>query len=488
MDTKEKNRETTRKQKPQEGQQRRRPARKEAEESRKAPKKRAKAPEEKAKRRPSAETAEKTHKRRENPAGAEPRQRRQRPAEGSQPAQSRQRSAEGMEVLQNRPRPAEDNRNTRQSAEVRRPARTEQMQVNVPKGTGPRMSAPRMSAGETEALRRQQRRQAAQQPKVPEKKNALQNFISGVKGESMSGDAAERAEQRRKERAARAEKKRRQAERNDTPAVIYTQPMAFSRDRLLIQLLTVTAVVAALVLGMSVFFKVETITVAGAETYSAWAIREASGIKEGDSLLTFSKAKASAQIQAKHAYVDDVRIGIKLPDTVIIYIEELDVAYAMESTQGDWWLINSSGRVVEQVTANEAKNHTQLLGVRLEDPQVGNNAVAANEVPQETLASGEPVPLSVTGEQRLSSGLQILKALEANDIVGEAASVDVTSLDDVMLWYGSRYEVLLGDTTRMEYKIACMNDAILQMSDYQSGILDVSFTHWVDQVGYTPFG
>ena len=476
MDTKEKNRESARRQKPQEEQRRRPSAKKEPGDARKAPKKRTRPAEEKAKRRPSAAAEEKA--------------RRPRPqaAEGGETRQRRQRSAEGMEVLQNRPRPAEDNRNTRQSAEVRRPARTEQMQVNVPKGTGPRMSAPRMSAGETEALRRQQRRQAAQQPKVPEKKNALQNFISGVKGESMSGDAAERAEQRRKERAARAEKKRRQAERNDTPAVIYTQPMAFSRDRLLIQLLTVTAVVAALVLGMSVFFKVETITVAGAETYSAWAIREASGIKEGDSLLTFSKAKASAQIQAKHAYVDDVRIGIKLPDTVIIYIEELDVAYAMESTQGDWWLINSSGRVVEQVTANEAKNHTQLLGVRLEDPQVGNNAVAANEVPQETLASGEPVPLSVTGEQRLSSGLQILKALEANDIVGEAASVDVTSLDDVMLWYGSRYEVLLGDTTRMEYKIACMNDAILQMSDYQSGILDVSFTHWVDQVGYTPFG
>ena len=264
--------------------------------------------------------------------------------------------------------------------------------------------------------------------------------------------------------------------------------MAFSRDRLLIQLLTVTAVVAALVLGMSVFFKVGTITVAGAETYSAWAIREASGISEGDNLLTFSKAKAGARIQAELAYVDDVRIGIKLPDTVIIYIEELDVSYAMESTQGDWWLINSEGRVVEQVTASTAGNHTQVLGVRLEEPRVGNTAEAADEVPQETLASGELVPLSVTGAQRLSSALQILKALEANDIVGQAASVDVTSLEDVTLWYGSRYEVLLGDTSNMEYKIACMNDAILELSEYQSGILDISFEHWTDQVGYTPFG
>ena len=95
--------------------------------------------------------------------------------------------------------------------------------------------------------------------------------------------------------------------------------------------------------------------------------------------------------------------------------------------------------------------------------------------------------MTVTGAQRLYSALQILKALEANDIVGEAASVDVSRLDDIILWNGTRYQVNLGDTSNMEYKIACMNDVILEMSEYDSGILDISFTTWLDQVGYTPF-
>ena len=76
---------------------------------------------------------------------------------------------------------------------------------------------------------------------------------------------------------------------------------------------------------------------------------------------------------------------------------------------------------------------------------------------------------------------------ENNDIVGEAASVDVTSTEDIILWYGTRYQVNLGDTSRLDYKVDCMNDAILQMSDYQSGVLDISFTIWPNQVGYTPF-
>lgn len=83
--------------------------------------------------------------------------------------------------------------------------------------------------------------------------------------------------------------------------------------------------------------------------------------------------------------------------------------------------------------------------------------------------------------------LQILTALEDNDIVGEAASVDVSRLEDIILWYGTRYQVNLGDSSNLEYKIACMCDAILQMSDYQTGILDISFTTWTTQVGYTPF-
>lgn len=465
METKDRNREAAQKRKPQEEQRRRRPPQKK-EERRAAPAKKtaAKPAAEKTAQRRRPEEQEKSRR------DSQPRQRREQPVKSAPP---RRQTSDKSDAY---------------AAYAQRREKPENIPFSAPQGTGPRKSAPQMNAQETAATRRQQRNRPKQPPKA-EKKNALQNLISGVRGNhDVSEEAAARAEKRRKERAARAEKKRKQAERNDTPAIIYTQPMAFSRDRLLIQLLTVTAVVAALVLGMSVFFKVKTITVAGAETYSAWAIREASGIKEGDSLLTFSKPKAGAKIQAELSYVDDVRIGIKLPDTVIIYIEELDVSYAVESNQGDWWLINSEGRIVEQITELESNNHTKVLGVRLEDPSVGNTAVAADDVPQETLASGEPVPLSVTGAQRLSSALQILKALEANDIVGQAASVDVSSLDDVTLMYGSRYEVLLGDTTRMDYKIACMNDTILELSEYQSGILDISFTIWPDQVGYTPFG
>ena len=273
-----------------------------------------------------------------------------------------------------------------------------------------------------------------------------------------------------------------------TPAVIYTQPQAFNRNRLLVQLLTVVGVVIALVLGLSVFFKVETIQVSGAQVYSEWTIREASGLKEGDNLLTFSHARSAALIKANLPYVDTVRFGIKLPDTVNIIVKEDEVVYAIKDQNDQWWLMNSSGRIVEMGDNSKASNHTQVLGVVLDNPVIDERAVAMEAVSAETVPEGETVPLvTTTGAQRLTAAMQILKALEENDIVGEAASVDVSRIEDIILWYGTRYQVNLGDSSRLDYKIACMNDVILQMSDYQSGILDISFTIWPTQVGYTPF-
>lgn len=273
------------------------------------------------------------------------------------------------------------------------------------------------------------------------------------------------------------------------PTVIYTEPKVFNSRRFLVQMVTVVAVVVACVLALSVFFKVDKITVTGADVYSDWSIEQASGIQKGDKLLTFSHARAGAQIKANLPYVNTVRFGIKLPDTVNIIVEEAEVVYSVKDGKGQWWLMNSDGRIVEMINEAAAANYTQVLGVELESPAPNLQAVAAEASPTETDASGEFIPVTVTGAQRLHTAMQILKALEANDIVGDAASVDVTRVEDIILWYGSRYQVNLGDSTRLEYKIAYMNDAILEeLQDYQSGILDVSFTIRHNEAVFTPFG
>ena len=271
----------------------------------------------------------------------------------------------------------------------------------------------------------------------------------------------------------------------------YTPAKPFNRNRFFLYLATVAAVVLALVLGMSIFFKTAQVNVSGATKYTPWEIKEASGIQDGDPLLSLSEAKISAKIRTKLPYVGDVRVGIKLPDTVNIEITELQVVYAVEDTASGWWLMDASGRIVDTTNTAAAKDHTRLLGVQIQNPVIGEQAVAAEpEVPEETngetglpVATLPPIPAS----NLLDAGIQVFAALEANGVMGTVATVDVSDPEIMLLQYGDRYQVTLGDTSRLIYKIGAMKAAIQKMGDYQTGYLDVSFTIWPDEVGYRPF-
>ena len=426
---------------------------------------------------------------------AENAERPKRPAENAErpkrPAENAERPKRPAENTERPKRPAENAERPKRPAEnAERPKRTAEKAEKPKRQKAP---APRKRSEEKKDKGAKKRRPAEDPEDVSNKKRAYGN--SKPKKKSAVVALMDSIEQSAKKSAEKRKKTKKNRPKQPTPAVIYTQPAAFNRNRLIIQLITVTAVVLALVIGLSVFFKVEHIYVSGAKVYSESSITEVCGISKGDNLLTFSHARAAALIQANRPYVREVRFGIKLPDTVNIIVEEDDVVYAIKDQTGQWWLMNSDGRVVEQGNNAKITNNTQVLGVSLQDPVPNERGVALESAPaaeeNATAAEGETVPSSVpvttTGAQRLDAALQILKALEDNDIVGSAASVDVSRIDDIILWYGTRYQVNLGDNTRLEHKIACMNAVIAQMSEYQSGVLDCSFTIWPNQVGYTPF-
>lgn len=399
---------------------------------------------------------------------------------------------------------------------------TKQRERTASRRSAPASNAQRRAAAPADAKKRSARRPvqnrtapAVQRSSVPRRSDSLTDSRRNTARKKKNGllqklGLVSAGGRTRRDQAARAAKlkamrqevtakndpkKKRRVTRPQTPGqpVIYTQPKAFNIHRLMVQLMSILAVVMALIMGMSVFFKVEVIEVSGANVYTEWAVREASGIQEGDRLLTFSRPRATGKIYAALPYVDHVRFGIKLPNTVIIDIDELDVVYAINSEDGTWFLMSSQGKVVEQTDAGTAANYTKVEGVLLKAPTVGMQAVAYEDVVVSSSEEGEEPTeeivqvAAVSNAARLSTALTILQSLERNGIVGEAASVDVSDLDRIELFYGTRYEVNLGDSNDMDFKIAAMTDAINALAEYQTGELDVSFNIWPDKVGYTPF-
>lgn len=283
--------------------------------------------------------------------------------------------------------------------------------------------------------------------------------------------------------------------------VVYTEAKPFNRRRFLLQLVTVFAVVLALLLGLSIFFKSRYVMVSCVRTapgggtistkgiYTADEVRKAAGIQDDDNLLLLNKAKIAGRITKNLPYVKSVRVEVKLPDTVLIEITEIDVTYAVQSSDNQWWLMDKDGKIVDNISAAEAKSHTQVLGVKLAAPKLGETAVAQELPTEETTAEGETTQVTVFEKERLAAVLVILPNLEKNGLVGtDVVSVDVSNMGNIEIWYKEQYQVLLGDHTQLETKVAKMAGVIEQNDEYDSGILDISYTINPDQVIKTPFG
>lgn len=313
-------------------------------------------------------------------------------------------------------------------------------------------------------------------------------------GKRPPGPAGQKTAAPRKPRSPQSRKGK--AQRAPAPEVVYTQPGPFKRDKFILQLLIVVAVVLALVFGMAIFFKVGKIVtedtsvakvyVSGNEKYTEYDVVQASGIKVGENLLTMRKAEVGGRILEQLPYVTKVRVSIKLPDGVNIEVEETDVVYSVQDSEESWWLMRSDGVVVQKTNAADAEMHTKVSGILLSDPKVGQNAVAKEPEPKVDEATGETLPVTTTAADQLRAAVSILGFLESNSVIGEAESVDVSSLNNLEIMYEDRFQVMLGDSTRLGEKVRIMKATIVEMKDYESGILDVSFTVKPGEVVYTP--
>ena len=293
------------------------------------------------------------------------------------------------------------------------------------------------------------------------------------------------AAQQRRKTPATQRPPRKAPEPMEIPEVTYSMPKPLSRGQFVLKLCSVLAVVLALIACLSLFFRVDSITIAGAEKYSPYTVETASGIERGDSLLGISEPRAAGRIIDELPYVDQVRIVRHLPGSVEIMIRELDVTYAIEAYDGSWWLIAADGRVIEQIDESAVGGYTRITGVLADAPAVGET-VRASASQEESGESEEDSDLSrELADTRLQVLLTILTELERNEVIGRMAGVDVSDLSALSMEYGSRFHVILGDGERLPEKIAMMTAAAAQLEEYEIGELDVSF-QFSDTVIFKP--
>ena len=295
-----------------------------------------------------------------------------------------------------------------------------------------------------------------------------------------------RVQQRRKAKIKNPPKQQRviRPPREEIPSIVYTAPKPMRRGVFAWKLVSMAAAVVAVFLGLSVFFRVDTITVAGADKYTPWMIRQASGVETGDALLSISEARVASRIISGLPYIGEVKVSRKLPGTVEIQVIELQVTYSIEDENGGWWLISSGGRALESVSLEKALGYTRVEGLAIRTPNPGETVQA---IPGRLVdGDGNAIELDQTdADQQLTALIRVMTELERNRIIGQITRIDMTSVTDIRLEYPQLLTVRLGDDDRMDYKISYLAAAIEKLEGNQSGELDLSLEYTEDAV-FTP--
>lgn len=223
------------------------------------------------------------------------------------------------------------------------------------------------------------------------------------------------------------------------------------------KLIVMLAVVAAVVFGVAIFFRVNKIEVQGNKIYSAEQVAEISGVETGDNLLMVNKPAVVGNIYAKLPYVQTVSVGRVLPDTVVIRVQESEIAGLVKSDVGSSWYVNTQGRILGSGVEGFDGQIVELEGFTITAPKTGEDAVAASGM-----------------EDSMAGALAVLGKLEGTGLIELVTSINAEKSFDIRVLCGEQYEVQMGGNDELDYKVWCLQEVIEQLDDYQMGIIDLS--------------
>lgn len=124
----------------------------------------------------------------------------------------------------------------------------------------------------------------------------------------------------------------------------------------------VFAAAAGIALSLTVFFKIENISVTGNSKYADGDIVAASGIEKGQNLFRIDPADAKQSIESIFPYVETARVRRVFPSGVNIEISQAKPQAALKYS-GGYMLITLSGKVLETSLESLPSGFIQIVGV-----------------------------------------------------------------------------------------------------------------------------
>lgn len=276
---------------------------------------------------------------------------------------------------------------------------------------------------------------------------------------------------------------------------------------------SIVLILAVIVAGSIVFFKINTIEVEGNTHYTDEEIAEASGVTLGDNLMLTRDATVVARLLNALPYVSSITVSHRLPDTLVIKVTESDAQAAIYDGSGSWWLMDSSGKLLELLdsgTDSTADAETASGDLEPEpeaeedtsEAEPSSSGVEPEEEPVEmpdppegypyivglTLFQPEAGSVIAADEDRdrsqtlmLESLLNLLPAFQNRGLLEGVVSIDLSGESEIIINYQNRLTIKLLQDEDYDYKakliLGVLEDYVeATWEEGDTGTLDMTFS------------
>lgn len=183
----------------------------------------------------------------------------------------------------------------------------------------------------------------------------------------------------------------------------------------------------------SPIFNIKDIKVINNNQVQADTIISLSELKKEDNIFKFYGKNVVNKIK-ENAYIENVKIHRKLPNTIEIKVEERTPTFSVDY-MGKYAYINTQGYILEIAETNNGMTIIQGATTKEEDIQPGNRL--CNE------------DLS-----RLEETIKILDSANENKLEGKVTSIDISNKNEYSIYIESeKKKIHLGDSTNISNKM-----------------------------------
>ena len=221
----------------------------------------------------------------------------------------------------------------------------------------------------------------------------------------------------------------------------------------LLRLVSVVLTAVAVVVALTLFFKVDEIVVSGNGRYSEDEIISVSGVEIEDNLILLDKYYIARELYTRLPYITDVQIRRELPDRLAIEVTETKPAFAVESG-GVWWLVSGGGKILETVEENVAGEYLLLRGV---------TALG--------VAVGSQLELAADGNLSTQRMVELVAALSERNMLSKTDSVDAGDSEILHIYYDGRFDVELYYDADLAFKFNCLRAAVNELQPNEMGTM-----------------